>query len=438
MEQLFKLYDIRGVYPAELNEDFAYKLGRTVAVYFTGEQIVIGRDCRAGSERLARALIEGVIAQGTNVLDIGICSTPMATFAAQEHPAVMVTASHHPKEFNGFKICAKGGMPLGFPDGLSVLKRLLEHAEFGRPKHKGKVRKHNLLKAYVAHVRQFKSKIKKIKLVIDAGNGVQGIMAPKVFGRLPAKIIPLFFEPDGNFPNRNPDPLVPGALTALSKAVVHHRANLGVAFDGDGDCVVFIDERGRAVRPDHLLSLLAQHLLKHYPHAKVLYDACCSRVVKEQVTALRGVPVMTRAGRSYIMQVMKEEEARIAGELSGHYYFRENFCADSGDIPVLLLLNLLSEERRPLSKLLAPLQKYANSGELSFAVEHPDKTLKKVEEFYGEKGKIYHIDGLSVEFPDWWFNLRQSQAESALKLNVEAKTKALLDRKIAELKKLVS
>ncbi|MEM4254189.1 MAG: phosphomannomutase/phosphoglucomutase [Candidatus Woesearchaeota archaeon] len=437
MERLFKAYDIRGIYPSELTLDFAYKLGRAVAIHFTNETIVVGRDARIGSDRLAERLIAGINDQGSNVIDIGLCSTPMLYFATQEHPGVMITASHNPKEYNGFKICAKGGNPLGFPDGLSPIKSLIEQANFGRPKHKGKTRKRNVLADYAAHVRKFKGRINKLKVVIDAGNGVEGIIAPKIFAHIPAKIIPLFFEPDGNFPNRPPNPLKEGALSRLCAEIKKNKADVGIAYDGDCDRVIFVDEKGNIARPDYVLVLLAQYLLRENPHAKVLYDVRCSRIVKEKVTEAGGVAIMTRVGHTYITHTMQEENALLAGELSGHYYFKENFWADNGDIPVMLMLNILSSEKKPLSKLLAPLQKYFNSGELNFGVENKHQVMKSVEEEYSEKGKVYHIDGLSVEFPDWWFNLRPSHTEPVLRLNVEASTKTMLDRKVAELRRLI-
>ncbi|MEM2916427.1 MAG: phosphomannomutase/phosphoglucomutase [Candidatus Woesearchaeota archaeon] len=437
MENLFKAYDIRGIYPSELTLDFAYKLGRAVAMHFTNETIIVGRDARIGSDRLAERLIAGINDQGSNVIDIGLCSTPMLYFATQKNPGVMITASHNPKEYNGFKICAKGGSPLGFPDGLSPIRSLIEQANFGRPKHKGKTRKKNILDDYAAHVRKFKDSIKKLKVVIDAGNSVEGIIAPKVFARLPAKVIPLFFELDGNFPNRPPNPLKEGALDKLCEAVKKNKADIGIAYDGDCDRVIFVDEKGKIARPDHILVLLAQYLLKENPHAKILYDVRCSRIVKEKVTEARGVAIMTRVGHTYISHIMKEENALLAGELSGHYYFKENFWADSGDIPVMLMLNIISREKKPLSRLLAPLQKYFNSGELNFTVENKHQAMKRVEEEYSERGKVYHIDGLTVEFPDWWFNLRSSHTEPVLRLNVEASTKALLDRKVAELRRFM-
>jgi phosphomannomutase len=438
MEHLFKPYDIRGVYPSEITEDFAYNIGRAIATQFPGEDIIVGRDCRIGSDKLAAAVLKGISDQGNDAVNIGICSTPMLVFAAQQAPAVMITASHNAKEYNGFKLYAKGGDQLALPDGIGTIKRLIEANAFVKPKKKGSIRKKSLLDKYVAHVRQFKGKLKKLKVVIDAGNGVQGLIVPNIFARLPVKIIPLAFECDGGFPSRNPNPLKENALVALCKAVKDNKAHLGVAFDGDGDRVVFVDEKGCAARPDHILVLLAQHALKQHPHAKVLYDVRSSRIVKEAVTKLGGVAILTRTGHAYITHIMQEEQALLAGEQSGHYYFRDNACADNGDIAALMLLNLLSEEKKPLSKLLAPLDKYFNSGELNFAVADKQQRMKEVEDDYKDKGRAHHLDGLTVEFPDWWFNLRPSTTEDVLKLNVEASSKAQLAKKVAELKRLLS
>jgi phosphomannomutase len=438
MEKLFKAYDIRGRYPSELNEQFAEKLGRAVAAYFSdAEAIIVGRDCRIGTDKLFEALCRGITAQGKDVLNIGICSTPMLYFATQDAPGVMITASHNPKEYNGFKVCAKGGLPMGSSNGLASIRQLIEVNAYEKVRRKGKVRRRDVLNKYVAHVRTFKGKLKNLKVVIDAGNGVQGQIMPKVFARLPVKIIPLAFACDGNFPDRDPNPIKQGVLASLCKAVKQNKANLGVAFDGDGDRVVFVDERGVVARPDHVLVLLAQYLLQEKPHSKVLYDLRSSRIVKEEVTQMGGVAIMTRVGHTYITHIMKEEDALIAGELSGHYYFRDNFYADNGDIPAMLMLSLLSAAKKPLSKLLAPLQKYANSGELNFTVADKERMLKHVEDEYLDKGKIFRIDGLTVEFPDWWFNLRPSNTEQVLRLNVEAKTQALLSRKLSELKRLL-
>lgn len=436
-EQVFKAYDIRGLYPAEITEDFAYTLGRAVALHFPEQEICVGRDCRNGSDKLSEALIKGITGQGSDAVDIGLCSTPVIYFASQDKPAVMVTASHNGKEYNGFKICAPGAVPLGLGNGLGTIKNLMLQGQFTKAKRKGRSRKRDIRKQYVSCVRQFKGKLKKLKVVIDAGNGMAGVIAPQVFARLPVKIIPLFFEPDGTFPNRSPDPTTPDSLAALRTAVRQNKAQLGIAYDGDCDRVIFVDEKGSRVRADHALVLLARQLLKAQPHAHVLYDLTCSRVVKEKITGLGGIPVMTRMGSTFISEVMRSEGALLAGEISGHYYFRDFFCMDNGDIAAMVMLTLLSGEKKPLSKLVAPLDKYFFAGPMSFTVENKDAVLKRAEEEYADKGNAFHIDGLSVEFEGWWFNLRASNTENLLRLTMEAKTKTLLDRKLAELKRLI-
>lgn len=436
MTEIFKAYDIRGLYPQEITEQFAEKLGRALATQFVGEEIIVGRDGRNGSDKLADALMRGITAQGSVAVNIGLCSTPVLVFAAQESPGVMVTASHNGKEYNGFKVHAKGGAALGLANGLGQLKRLVDENAFVKPKKKGSVKRRDALGKYVAHVRDFKGKLKPLKVVIDAGNSGAGHIAPKVFARL-VKVIPLFFELDGSFPNRSPDPGKTGALDALCTAVKQHKAQLGIAYDGDCDRAIFVDEKGKIAPADRILVLLAQQLLKANPHAKVLHDLTCSRVVKEAITKLGGVPVMTRVGTNYIMDAMRDENAIVAGELSGHYYFRDNFFADCGDIAALVLLTLLSEEKKPLSKLLAPLDKYFGSGVINLDVADKAKAMQKAEQEFCDQGKCYNLDGLSAEFPDWWFNVRPSNTENVLRLTVEANTKALLSRKVAELKRLL-
>lgn len=434
MEEFFKPYEIIGKYPGEISEEFAFAVGRAAVLLFSGNDIVVGRDCRLGSDKLAEALMKGIVAQGGTVANIGLCSMPMIYFAAQNNPAIMVTSSHISKEYNGFTFCEKGGRVLGSPNGLTIIKDLIE----GKlPKHtkKGHIKKRDIMSKYVAHVRKFKGKLKKLKVVVDAGNGMAGYIVPKVFQRL-VNVIPLSFKLDGNFPSRHPNPLTPSALSELSKAVKKHKANLGVAYDADCDKVVFVDERGILVRPDLTLAVLAQHSLKEHIYGKVLYDVRCSRIVREKVTESGGVPIMMRTGPAYARASMRDEYAVLGGELSGHYYFRENFYADSGDVALMLMLSAISEERQPLSKLVHSLQKYSYSGELNFVVADHEQKLKKAEKEYGDNGEVYHIDGLSIEFPDWWFNLRS--INNKMTLVVEAKTKALLDRKVAELKRLLA
>jgi len=435
-EYLFKAYDIRGVYPDELTEDFALKLGKALSIQLAGQDIMVGRDCRIGSDKLADALMQGIISQGSNAINIGFCTTPMSYFAAQQGHTVMITASHNPKKYNGFKICGKGSLAVG-GNGLSILKDLVLRNQFPKAKKKGRIKKKDIGRSYLNHVKKFGKKIKKsLKIVVDAGNGMAGLTAKKI---IPCHVIPLFFEQDGNFPNRPPNPLKPGALDKLSEAVKKNKADLGVGYDGDADRVVFVDSRGAIIPGDIILVILAQHYLKKHQFAKILYDATSSWIVREAVVAMDGVAIMTRIGHTYINEIMRQEDALLAGEVSGHYYFKDNFYTDSGDIAVRELLEAISTEKKSLTKLASPWMKYARSGTLSFPAENPLAVMSKIEKhFQGSGAKIYEVDGVSVEFPDWWFNLRGSNTEPLIRLHVEAKTKANLDRKVAELRKLIS
>ncbi len=434
MEELFREHSIVGIYPDQITEDLAYKTGRAIALYFLEQEIVVGRDMRIGSDKLSASLIKGITDQGKTAIDIGLCSMPVFVFATQQVPGVIVTSPHYTKTHNGFTICSQGGSPLSLPNGLSEIKKLLEENKFSKLKKRGKSRKRDVMGKYVKHVRSFKGKLKKLKVVIDAGNGMAGHVVPKVFNRL-VKVIPLFFELDGTFPNRNPRP-TKETLSALIKEVKKNKANLGIAYDSDCDRVVFVDERGILIKPDFILALLAQQIIKKNPYAKVLYDVRCSRVVKEYITKLGGVPVMTRIGTTFMNETMQDEDALLGGETTSHYYFRDNFHSDNGDIAVIMIMSLISEERKPLSKLAAPLHKYFGSEEIKFVSDGHESKLKKAEKMYGSKGQVYNIDGLSIEFKDWWFNVRPKDNE--LLLVVEANTKSLLDRKVAELKRILS
>jgi phosphomannomutase len=441
MEELFGPFGIRGFYPGQISGEFAKKVGRAVSAFFPEKDIIVGRDCRIGSDSLSKALIDGIVQQGNNVIDVGICSLPVLQFCSQEMPAVMVTASHHAKEFNGFKIFNNSSL-LSWANGLGTIKDLIEKNEFKKTKKKGRIStKRSIIDKYARNVKDFakqfvKKKPKALKAVIDAGNGTAGLAVPKIFARSPFTIIPLFFECDGNFPNRNPDPK-PDQLEALRKAVRQNKADCGIAYDADSDRIAVIDEKGSLVRPDHLLVLLAGLVLELFPHAKILYDVRCSRVVKEAITELGGVAVMTRTGSLFIRDIMRDENAVLAGELGGQFYFRNGINSPNGDIAALLLLSLLGASKKPLSALVARLDKYHNSGELWLPVKDRLAVLGRLEKEYDE-AKIFRIDGLTVEFEDWWFNALPGRTESIIRLNVEAKTKALLDKKTAELRRIIS
>ena len=438
MANIFKAYDIRGEYPNELDEKIAYKIGRAFVTFLNSEKVIVGRDCRLSSPKLYESLVKGITDQGATVINIGLVSTPLLYFAAQDADAIMITASHLPKKYNGFMLMRKGVVQVGQAYGMETIKELVEKDSWKRPKKKGRTTKKDYLRKYVAHVRKFKGKLRPIKVVMDAGNGMASIVAEKIFKGLKPKITKLFFKADGNFPNHSPNPMDDKSLAAVKQAIKKSKAACGIVFDGDCDRIRVVDEKGNAVNGDILIGLIGCYIMKNHEHALIMYDARTSLGVRETIMDSMGRGMMTRAGHAFIKELMREEDALFAGELSGHYYFKNNNYCDSGEIAAMLVLRILSEEKKPLSKLIAPFQKYFNSGQLEFPAQNPYAAMKKAEEAYLNKAsQIYHIDGVSVECPDWWFNLRPSHTEPLIRLVIEAKTKRLLDLKKKELERLL-
>ncbi|MEM4282740.1 MAG: phosphomannomutase/phosphoglucomutase [Candidatus Woesearchaeota archaeon] len=437
MYEIFKAYDIRGIYPSELDEQIARRIGRAFVSALGSKKVIVGRDCRISSPKLAAALIEGILEQGADVIDIGLCSTPMIYFASQSADAIMVTASHNPKEYNGFKLCKKGGIRIAQKSGISKIEQIFKQGKFVPvAKAKGKHFKRHLLPSYVFHVLKFARGIKKLKLVVDGGNGMAGLTFPAIARRLPCKVIPLCFKLDGNFPNHPPNPFLTGVLKELQERVVKEGADLGIAFDADCDRVAFVDEKGKIARGDLIALLIARDILKRKAGAKIFCDVRCSRVVEEEIKRLGGRFERSKVGHAFIANKMRKEDAEFAGELSEHYYFKENFYCDSGDIAVIHMLNILSEEKKPLSALIKPFQRYYQSGELSFeASQQVAKRIVSVLVEIYSSGRQSRLDGLTVEYKDWWFNIRPSHTEAMIRLNVEAKTKKLLDKRLEEIKK---
>jgi len=438
MGNIFKAYDIRGIYPEELDEKKAYAIGRAFVTFLNSEKVIVGRDCRLSSPKLKDALVKGLTDQGATVIDMGLCSTPLLYFASEEADAIMVTASHNPKKYNGFKMMQKGAIHIGQAHGMERIKELVEANKWKKPKKKGRVTKKDYMRKYIAHVRKFKGKLKPIKVVMDAGNGMATLTADKIFKGLKPKITKLFFKLDGNFPNHSPNPMDEKSLEHLKKAVKKNKAACGIVFDGDCDRIRVVDEKGKSVSPDAITGLIGSYILKDHEHALIMYDVRTSWAVREAIMDARGRCLMTRVGHAFIKELMREEGALFAGELSGHYYFKNNNYCDSGEIAAMLVLRILSEEKKPLSKLIAPFQSYFNSGELNYPVDNPFALMNKVENTYESKAnQIYHIDGVSVEFDDWWFNLRPSHTEPVIRLVIEAKTKRMLDLKRKEVERLI-
>jgi len=434
---IFKAYDIRGIYPSELDKELAYKIGRAFVQFLDAEEVLVGRDGRLSSPKIFEALTEGITDQGANVIDIGLCSTPMFYFGAAKAPAgIMVTASHNPKEYNGFKLCRENAVPISYDTGIDEIERLVK-TKFKEPEQKGEIIIKDMMDDFIKHNLSFVNTDKRFKIVIDAGNGMGAYTFPKIIEKLPFEFIPLYCEMDFNFPNHEPNPLKHETLKDIQKKVVEEKADLGLALDGDGDRCNLIDEKGNIISNDLTTALIGKTLLKNNPKAKILYDLRSSKIVPEFIEKNNGHPIMSRVGHSYIKAKMRKEDAIFAGELSGHFYYKDSFFTESSFITLALTLNLLAKESKPLSKLAAPLKKYHQSGEINSKVDDKESKLKEIEKKYSDAQKILHIDGISIYYNDWWFNVRPSNTEPLLRLNLEADTEDLMKEKTKEVLDLI-
>ncbi|MBI3099804.1 MAG: phosphomannomutase/phosphoglucomutase [Planctomycetes bacterium] len=443
---IFKAYDIRGVYPEEIDERVAARIGAAVTAFAGAKCVVVGRDVRASSPAVARAVAAGAVSAGADVLDIGTCTTPMSYFAVGTTGAdagIMVTASHNPPQYSGFKICRRDAIPVSESSGLHEIESLVKAAE-GRPlppePAAGRVQTRDLTDAYLAHVLRFlpAPPERRLRVVIDTANGCVGPLLDRLLPDLPCDARRLFFDPDGRFPNHEPNPLKDSNLKDCIAAVRSDRADLGIAFDGDGDRCMFLDERGERIPSDLLTAIIARHLLEKQPGSAIVYDLRSSWVVREEIEKAGGRPVLERVGHSFIKATMRREGAIFGGELSGHYYFRDHFTADSGLIAMMHVLGLALRHDGPVSSLIAPLRRYHQTGEVNF---HVDDTRRKIEELARRfaDGRQSRLDGISIEYPDWWFNVRPSNTEPVLRLNLEARTAdRLVEAKAAVLKVLGS
>jgi phosphomannomutase len=430
---IFKSYDIRGIYPTELNERIAQRIGRAFVEFMHPRAVAVGRDMRLSSLPLFQAFAEGVMLQGADVVDLGLTSTDELYFAVGhfEYPAgAMITASHNPKDYNGFKLCRENAIPLSSETGVFAIRDLALADAFVPAPKRGTMAAQDPLPAFVEHCLSFidVNAIKPLKIVVDAGNGMAGLIVPEIFKRLPVQLIPLYFELDGSFPNHPASPIEPENMVALQSAVVKHGADLGAAFDGDADRVFITDERGTLVGGDMVTALVAKNLLRGKPGAKILYNLISSRSVPEVIAANGGTPIRTRVGHSYIKAIMRDQNAIFGGEHSGHFYFRDNYFADSGLIALLVVLELLSVEGKRVSELLRPLDTRVRSGEINSHVRDAGAKMAALEKIYSD-ATIDHLDGLTIQYPDWWANVRPSNTEPLLRLNVEANDPATLAAK---------
>jgi phosphomannomutase len=446
-ESIFKAYDIRGVYPDSLNEDVARDIGRAFVNHLglSGSRVVVARDMRLSGETLEEAFIEGVTGAGADILDLGLVSTDALYFAVghlEEPGGAMITASHNPKEYNGFKLCRENAIALSGEHGIGQIRDLITSGKLPEPaEYSGSVEESDIAEDYANHCLSFINTegLRALNVIVDAGNGMAGKMLPPIFEKLPFEYVPMYFELDGSFPNHPPNPIEPENMKELQERVVSEGADFGAAFDGDADRVFVVDEKGETISGDILAALVAKSVLEKEPGATILYSAVCSKAFPELVVREGGKAIRTKAGHSIIKPQMRENDAAFGGEHSGHFYFRDNYFADSGIIAMLTVAELLARQEGPLSDLLAPIDPYVRSGEINSEVEDQAATLEKVEQHYMQRNdpKIDHLDGLTVDFGDWWFNLRPSNTEPLLRLNVEASDRATMERERDELLSLI-
>jgi phosphomannomutase len=440
----FKAYDIRGIYPTEIDEEGAYAVGRAYAEQFEPERVAVGRDMRVSGPAISAAVIRGIADAGADVLDVGMVGTEMLYFAVGElglDGGIAVTASHNPKEYTGMKIVRTGALPVGGDSGLfDVRDRALSQGQSLGRGTKGRVRTEDIWPAYVGRVLSFVDldTIRPLRVVIDAANGMAGAMLPPILERLPVDAVRYYFDPDGTFPNHEPNPLLPENREFIVRKTLEESADLGVAFDGDADRCFFVDDTGEFVPGDFATALFAESVLEKEPGAKVIYDVRASWAVPETIERAGGVPLVNRVGHAFIKQRMREEEAAFAGEVSGHYYFRDFSQADTGMVPFLLMLERISTGGAKLSELLRPYrERYFVTGELNTPVADAAGKLAELEQRFGAEGVVSHLDGLSVDAADWHFNVRPSNTEPLLRLNLEARSEELMTRKRDEVLALV-
>ncbi len=444
MDQVFKAYDVRGTVPDQLDAKMCRAIGRAVARFAGTDEILIARDMRESGVELAAAFSDGVRSEGVNVTDLGMGSTDFLYFASGhlDAPGAMFTASHNPAQYNGIKLCLSGARPIGIDTGLVEIEDVAEDL-LDEPlgQLKGSVRQVDLLPQWADHVISFVERplLRPLKVVADTANGMGGLVVPTVFASLPFEVEILFAELDGSFPNHPADPIQPENLVDLQAAVLERGADIGLAFDGDADRVFLIDEQAQPVSGSLTTALVAASILRKHPGETVLYNLICSHIVPETIEEFGGKAFRTKVGHSNIKKIMADTGAIFGGEHSGHYYYRDNFRADSGIITAMLVLELLSQSDQTLSQLLEPYQRYSDSGEINTEVSSPAATVEAIASHERLAGaSIDLLDGLTVEHADWWYNVRPSNTEPLLRLNVEAGTPDLCAAHVAEVQELIA
>jgi phosphomannomutase len=439
---IFKAYDVRGLYPQEVNEEAARLIGRGFVAYLDAKRIAVSRDMRLSSPSIAAAFIDGARQQGADVVDYGMMGTDMLYFAVARDGhdgGVQITASHNPKEYNGIKMVRREAFPLSGESGIGDIRDMIAANQLpALAAAEGRLTERDVVDDYVKHVLSFidSSIIRPFNVVLDAGNGIAGMVAPKLFAHLPCRVDALCFDVDGTFPNHEANPLIEENRRDIVERVVATKADIGIAWDGDADRCFFIDGAGDFIAGDFVTALLAEAFLIRHPGAKIVYDVRASYAVKEIVERYGGTALMNRVGHAFFKRRMREDNAIFGGEVTGHYYFRDNFYADNGFIPALLILELMSRKGQTLRELLTPLrEKYFISGEINTRVSDMKKVQEKVDaiEAQYQNGRVYSMDGISVEYPEWHFNVRASNTEPMLRLNLEATTERMMAEKRDEL-----
>jgi phosphomannomutase len=444
--EIFKAYDVRGLYPGEINEEVARQIGRGVVSYLQAGRIGVSRDMRISSPGLAAAFIQGAREQGADVTDYGMLGTDMLYFAVANdrlEGGAQITASHNPKQYNGIKIVREGALPLSGEAGLGEIRDMIVFDRLPPPAATpGRVTPRNILFEYVEKVMSFidPSVIKPFTVVLDAGSGMAGLVAPLLFDQLPCKTTKLCFDIDGTFPNHEANPLIEENRRDITEEVVRRQADAGIAWDGDADRCFFIDGSGEFISGDFITALLAEAFLLKHPGATIIYDLRASHAVKDTVERLGGRALINRVGHAFIKRRMREEDGIFAGEVTGHYYFRDFSYADNGFIPALLILELMSKKNKSLRELLQPFrERYFISGEINTklgSMSEVPKKLQAIEERY-TGAEILKLDGISADYPDWHFNVRASNTEPLLRLNLEAVTPELMEKKRDEVLSLI-
>jgi phosphomannomutase len=440
----FKAYDIRGKVPSELNTDLSYKIGRAYSKLIGADKIVLGFDVRKSSKEISEALILGLTESGIDVIDIGLCGTEMIYFSTPHFDAdggIMITASHNPPEYNGMKFVKRGSVPVGYDSGLNEVEKMIVNNQLGGvSKTKGTVKKENVMSSFIENLSQFydPNKIDSFKVVVNSGNGCAGLAIDALEPKLPVKMIKIFNNPDGNFPNGVPNPMLENNRKPTIEAIKKENADLGVAWDGDYDRCFFFDEKGNFIEGYYIVGLLAKSILKKNPREKIVHDPRLVWNTVEIVEKNGGEAVVSKSGHAFIKQKMREVNAIYGGEMSAHHYFRNNAYSDSGMIPFLLILQLMSEEKKTLSQLVDEMiAAYPCSGEINSTIDSPAGKIKEIEKKYSD-GKVDHLDGISVEYPNWRFNLRPSNTEPIIRLNVESRDdEKLMKKKTDELLKII-